>query len=214
MLVAMDAVHVKPLIDFCVCVCGFAVIAVRTPCRYWQLDLLTGMLHEFNQKALKIQAFFRGHLARKKYAVMKAKYIKMLQEIAMFLEKATTRSEKLHTSLLTLMDEEMRKGPVKLGIAPKPGSKPKPAKAKIVTVKEIEKAVKKRQVDMSKVKKKIVKWWIKSEEKKNCHVNDAGEFFPWFHGVIGSAFFLIQIAGWCRSRCLAAAHLGGGMQAV
>lgn len=154
--------------------------------KYWQLDLLGGMLLPFGVAALKIQAFYRGHMARKRYAVIKAKYEAMKAEAAQFLEKAGTRSDKLWSNLNAIINEEMKKGPVKLGLLPKPGSKPKAQpKPKILSEAKIIKQMKKAERDMSKVKKKIVKWWIKSEERKNCHQNDQGEFYPWFHGVIG-----------------------------
>ena len=154
--------------------------------KYWQLDLLGGMLLPFGKAALKIQAFYRGHMARKRYAVIKAKYEAMKLEVAQFLEMSGTRSDKLWSNLNAIINEEMRKGPVKLGIAPKPGQKPKAAPApKVISEKKIAKQLAKAKRDMTKVKKKIVKWWIKSEERKNCHQNEEGEFYPWFHGVIG-----------------------------
>lgn len=140
----------------------------------------------FGVAALKIQAFYRGHMARKKYAVIKAKYEAMKLEAAQFLEKVGTRSDKLWNALTAIITEEMKKGPVKLGIAPKPGQKPKPVKLPPpISQAKVAILMKKKERDMTKVKKKIVKWWINSEERKNCHQNEEGEFYPWFHGVIG-----------------------------
>jgi hypothetical protein len=161
---------------------GWKVARTKVFLKYWQVDLLEGMAYPFGVSAIKIQKTFRGFFARKKYKVLHQKYLDQCATARSFLDDVSGRSGRIHGYVENIIDEETRKGPVGLGIA------------KPVVKKEEKKAAKKEgevqvnvasfEKDLDKVKKKVVKWWLKFERKKGCHVDEEGSVHPWFHGLI------------------------------
>eukprot|EP00040_Diaphanoeca_grandis_P032118 m.193634 g.193634 ORF g.193634 m.193634 type:complete len:1246 (-) comp32511_c1_seq1:49-3786(-) len=156
--------------------------------KYWQPDLLDGLLHPFGVKALIIQCAFRQHLARKIYKPMKQKFADELASAATFVSDVAQRSSRLRQNLDTLIEEEIRRGVWELGIAEKVDEK----KAKKLE-KELAKGVlakttqidrKKFDKDLEKDKKNVLKWWNRMEKGRKVHLSDEGTIHPWFHGLI------------------------------
>lgn len=72
--------------------------------------------------------------------------------------------------------------PIELGIQKPPEVKKEKAAKKREG--EVKVNVKKFEKDLDKIKNKVVKWWVKYERNKGCHVDEDGNVYPWFHGVI------------------------------
>jgi myosin heavy subunit len=152
--------------------------------KYWQLDLLNSMTHPFEVAAVKIQTCFRRHLAMRRYLPMKEKYADECAMAATLIGDIRNNMDRVWGFEQTIVEEEVRRGPIDLGI-----SKPLPEKE----LKKAEKAMQKGagevnqrkfEKDLNKVKKGVVKWWIKIERSKGFHVDENGLVHPWFHGLI------------------------------
>jgi hypothetical protein len=111
---------------------------------------------------------------------MKQKYYDECAAAATFLEDATNRCNRFYGNQENLADEEVRRGPVGLGIVepPKPKVEKKAEKVTVAAVVKPEQIAK----ELKNAKKKVVKWWIKIERRKGCHCDEQGVVFPWFHG--------------------------------
>lgn len=153
--------------------------------KYWHVDLLDGLTYPFGVSALRIQTCFRAYIARKKFEPMKQKFADECAMAATFVGGIFQQQERVQNALETLQEEEDRRGPIDLGIA------------KPIVVKEVKKAQKERakgvvaqvdakkfEKDLAKVKKGVVKWWIRMERAKGIHVDEDGNVYPWFHGLI------------------------------
>lgn len=164
---------------------GWKVAKSMVFLKYWQADLLDGLIHPFGVNALKIQTQWRMYIARKKFQPMKQKYADECAQAATFIVEISNKASRISNSLETLIEEEIRRGPFDLGIA-------KPVEVKEAKKMEKEKAKgvvaqvdqKKFAKDLDKVKKGVVKWWIRMERAKGIHLDDEGNLYPWFHGLI------------------------------
>lgn len=163
---------------------GWKVARTMVFLKYWQLDLLNALTHPFEVAAVRIQTTYRRHLAMRRFIPMKEKYADECAMAATFIGGIRNGMDRVFGFEQTLVEEEVRRGPIDLGI-----SKPVPEKE----LKKAEKALnnnkahvdqKKFDKDLNKVKKGVVKWWIKIERAKGFHVDDFGQVHPWFHGLI------------------------------
>lgn len=150
--------------------------------KYWQLDILDGMAHVFGVAAIRIQKLYRGHMARKRFIPIKQKYLDDCAAAATFIGEVSSRMGQIFNNLETLAEEEVRRGPIGLGIQePPPPKVEKKAKKQEGQVQVNQKKFNK---DLEKVKKAVVKWWLKFEASKGCHLDEVGHIYPWFHGLI------------------------------
>ena len=164
---------------------GWKVAKSMVFLKYWQVDLLDGLTKPFGIAALRIQTCYRAFIARKKFQPMKQKFADECAMAATFVSGIDQQQQRVQNALETLQEEEDRRGPIDLGIA------------KPIVIKEVKKAEKERakgvvaqvdhkkfEKDLAKVKKGVVKWWIRMERAKGIHVDASGNVYPWFHGLI------------------------------
>mmetsp|Transcript_35727 Transcript_35727/g.93386 ORF Transcript_35727/g.93386 Transcript_35727/m.93386 type:complete len:1264 (-) Transcript_35727:548-4339(-) len=163
--------------------CHWKVAKTMVFLKYWQLDLLNSMAHPFEVAALRVQTCYRRFIAQKKFKPMKEKYADEQAMAATLIGDIRNGMDRMFGFQQTLVEEEERRGPIDLGI-----SKPVPVKE----VKKAEKAMragkavdqKKFEKDLNKIKKGVVRWWVKIERQKGFHVDEEGNVYPWFHGLI------------------------------
>ena len=161
---------------------GWMVAKTMVFLKYWQPDLLESMAYPFGVSAIKIQKVYRGHMARKRFSPMKQRYLDDCAAAATFIDDMGIRSGRTYNALETLLDEEKMKGPIGLGIQKPPEKKKEKKAAKAAGVVQVNQ--KKFEKDLGKMKKKVVKWWVKYERAKSCHIDELGKIYPWFHGLI------------------------------
>lgn len=161
---------------------GWKVARTKIFLKYWQVDLLEGLAYPFGVAAVKIQKMYRGHMARKRFKPLKQKYMDDCAAAATFLNEITINCDRTVNNVENIIAEEVRRGPIDLGIQKPPEVK----KEKKVEKKGVEVHVDQTKFmkDLDKVKKKVVKWWIKFEKAKASHVDEGGQVHPWFHGLI------------------------------
>lgn len=162
---------------------GWKVAKSMVFLKYWQLDLLEGRAYPFQVAALTIQTNYRGHMARKRLVPLKAKYRDECAVAATMLAGISRQAETIFSNLENIAEEEVRRGPVSLGIE-KPVDKKaeKKAEKEAVAAKPVDQ--KKFAKELDKVKKGVVKWWLKFERAKAHHIDETGKVWPWFHGLI------------------------------
>ena len=161
---------------------GYRVAKTMVFLKYWHPDILEAMSFPFGVSAITIQRVYRGHMARKRFKPLKQRYRDDCAAAVTFIDDMTQRSARTHNTLETLLDEERAKGPIGLGIQKPPDVKAEKKQAKHAG--EVEVNQKKFEKDLNKIKKKVVKWWVKYERAKQCHLDQDGSVYPWFHGLI------------------------------
>ena len=161
---------------------GWKVARTKIFLKYWQVDLLEGLAYPFGVAAVKVQKMYRGHMARKRFKPIKQKYMDDCAAAATFLNEIKLNCDRTVNNVENIIEEEVRRGPIDLGIQKPPEVK----KEKKVEKKGVEAHVDQTKFakDLDKVKKKVVKWWIKFERSKASHVDENGTVHPWFHGLI------------------------------
>eukprot|EP00038_Savillea_parva_P002259 m.112345 g.112345 ORF g.112345 m.112345 type:complete len:1310 (-) comp10779_c2_seq1:47-3976(-) len=163
---------------------GWKVAKTMVFLKYWQLDLLNALTHPFEVAAVRIQTHYRRHMAMKRYQPMKDKYADECAMAATLIGEIRNGMDRVFGCEQTLIEEEVRRGPIDLGISkPVPVKELKKAEKQLLAAKpEVDQ--KKFEKDLNKVKKGVVKWWIKIERSKGFHCNAEGQVHPWFHGLI------------------------------
>lgn len=145
--------------------------------KHWHLDLLVTMQGVHQAAAVTIQANVRMFLCRKNFLKQLDKYRDECALAATFIVGIAHRAAHTFSALQALEDEEVRRGPVGLGIIkPEKKKKHKPPPAKI-NAKKFEK-------NLSKARKAAIKWWMKSERPRKFHIDASGNLHQWFHGLI------------------------------
>eukprot|EP00730_Choanoeca_flexa_P004847 TRINITY_DN11819_c4_g1_i5.p1 TRINITY_DN11819_c4_g1~~TRINITY_DN11819_c4_g1_i5.p1 ORF type:complete len:1165 (+),score=413.54 TRINITY_DN11819_c4_g1_i5:208-3702(+) len=162
--------------------------------KYWHSDILDNMMRPMDQAAITIQKWVRRFTAQAKFYEIVYHYREQMAASANFFKDIQGTGRQLHAGLQALVDEEKRRGPEGLGIIKKMTSKEE-AKAKKALAKEVKQAVstdakaneknaKKMQAALNKKQAAAVKWWTKFEQRHNNHMDEKGELYPWFHGLI------------------------------
>lgn len=86
---------------------GWKVAKSMVFLKYWQADLLDGMVYPFGISALTIQTQWRMYIARKRFQPMKQKYADECAQAATFVTAIGNQSERVSNSLETLIEEEV-----------------------------------------------------------------------------------------------------------
>eukprot|EP01147_Barroeca_monosierra_P010244 gene10244-2400_t len=164
--------------------------------KYWHPDVLDTLLRPFDTAIVKIQAAARRFIAQCRYLPIRQRYRDQMALVANFLMDVRSNSSSLFGNLETLIAEEKQRGPKSLGLLAQVSAKEE-AKAVKKMKKEADKIVKeaakkvdpkkaqaRAQKDLSKKQKVAAAWWTKYEAKRRAHLDDNGEIFAWFHGLI------------------------------
>jgi hypothetical protein len=87
--------------------------------KYWHTDLLDSMLIPFKIKAVKLQAWWRMKLARKRFRPILRAYRDMLAIAVNFIDAIADNSRKFSNAMRAIGDEEKRRGLEELGLTEK-----------------------------------------------------------------------------------------------
>lgn len=158
---------------------GWQVGKTKVFLRYWHYDILSSMVNTYTVRATTLQKYVRRFLARKKYVPILRNIRVQEKEAASFLFDMVNQIKRLRTCLETLQDEDNRRGLD--GLEQAADKKPE---AELKFDKLDNKAQLK---EKGKLRRAVLKWWIKYERVKGVHTDDNGKIQPWFHGLISRA---------------------------
>eukprot|EP00730_Choanoeca_flexa_P015232 TRINITY_DN6949_c0_g1_i1.p1 TRINITY_DN6949_c0_g1~~TRINITY_DN6949_c0_g1_i1.p1 ORF type:complete len:1011 (+),score=340.43 TRINITY_DN6949_c0_g1_i1:324-3035(+) len=164
---------------------GWKVAKTKVFMKYWHPDILDAMMLQYQRSAVVIQAYYRGHRARKHYHGVLQRYRDELATAATFIGDIARGGVHIYNALDSLREEEQRKGPEALGVVAK---LPPKEERKVIRRHRTEKSKKlnsrKFEKHLSRKAKGVLQWWHRYEMRRKEHLDpDTGEVYPWFHGM-------------------------------